>query len=108
MCVKEFQGESSFFRKLRYIVDIDTRKLFFSAHIKPHIDYASIVGYGCSDALKKRLNSLYRRAVNLILPDTTLTTDRKLKEVKIMNLQKQPEYNKGLFMYGVLSNEAPV
>ena len=26
--------------KLRYIVDIDTRKLFFNAHIKPHIDFA--------------------------------------------------------------------
>ena len=29
--------------KLRYIVDIDTRKLFFNAHIKPHVDYASVV-----------------------------------------------------------------
>ena len=29
--------------KLWYIVDIDTRKLFFNAHIKPHIDYASVV-----------------------------------------------------------------
>ena len=29
--------------KLRYNVDIDTRKLFFNAHIKPHIDYASVV-----------------------------------------------------------------
>ena len=28
--------------KLRYTVDIDTRKLFFHAHIKPHIDYASV------------------------------------------------------------------
>ena len=44
--------------KLRYIVDIDTRKLFFNAHIKPHIDYASVVWDGCSDVLKKRLNSL--------------------------------------------------
>ena len=29
--------------KLRYIVDTDTRKLFFNAHLKPHIDYASVV-----------------------------------------------------------------
>ena len=71
--------------KLRYIVDIDTRKLFFNAHIKPHIDYASVVWDGCSDALKKRLNSLHRRAVKLIFPDTTLTTDQKLKEMRIMN-----------------------
>ena len=70
--------------KLRYIVDIDTRKLFFNAHIKPHIDYASVVWDGCSDVLKKRLNSLHRRTVKLILPDTTLTTDQKLKEIIII------------------------
>ena len=77
-----------FLSKLRYIVDIDTRKLFFNAHIKPHIAYASVVWDGCSDVLKKRLNSLHRRAVKLILPDTTLTTDQKLKEIRIMSLQK--------------------
>ena len=92
--------------KLRYIVDIDTRKLCFSAHIKPHIDYASVVWDGCSDVLKKRLNSLDRRAVKSIFPDTTLTTDQKLKEMRIMSLQKQLENNKVLFIYRVLSNEA--
>ena len=74
--------------KLRYIVDIDTRKLFFSAHIKPHIDYASVVWDGYTDVLKKRLNYLHRRTVKLILPDTSLTTDQKLKEMRIMSLQK--------------------
>ena len=33
--------------KLRYIVNIDIRKLFFNAHIKPHIGYASVVWDGC-------------------------------------------------------------
>ena len=93
--------------KLWYIVDIDTRKLFFNAHIKPHIDYASVVWDWCSDVLKKRLNSLHERAVKLILPDTTLTTDQKWKEMRIMSLQKQLEYNKGLFMYRLFSNKAP-
>ena len=88
--------------KLRYIVDIDTRKLFFNAHIKSGIDCASVVWDGCSDVLKKRLNYLHRRAVELILPDTTLTTDQKLKEMRIMSLQKQLEYNKGLFFTGSL------
>ena len=63
--------------KLRYIVDIGTRKLFFNAHIKPHIDYASVMWDGRSDVLKKRLNSLHRRAVKLIFPDKTLITDQK-------------------------------
>ena len=51
---------------------------------------------------------MHRRAVKFIFPDTTLTTDQKLKEMRIMSLQKQLEYNTGLFMYRVLSNEAPV
>ena len=93
--------------KLRYIVDIDTRKLFCNAHIKPHIDYASVVWDGCSDVLKKRLNSLHRRSVKLILPELYLTTDQKLKEMRIMSLQKQLEYNKGLFMYRVHNDESP-
>ena len=59
------------------------------------------------DVLKKRLNSLHRRAVKLVPPDTTLTTHQKLKEMRIMSLQKQLEYNNGLFMYRVLNNEAP-
>ena len=63
--------------KLRYIVDIDTRKLLFNAHIKPHIDYASVVWDGCSDVLKKILKLLRRRAVKLIFPDGTQTTDQK-------------------------------
>ena len=88
-------------------MDIDTRKLFFNTHIKPDIDYASEVWDRCCDVLKKRLYSLSRRSVKLIFPDTTLTIDQKLKEMRIMNLQKQLEYNKGLFMYRVLSNEVP-
>ena len=67
----------------------------------------TVVWDGCSDVLKKRLNSLHRRAVKLIFPDTTLTTNQKLKEMRIMSLQKQPEYNKGLFLYRVLNNEVP-
>ena len=38
------------------------------------------------DVLKKRLHSLHRRAVKLIFPDTTVTTDQKLKEMRIMSL----------------------
>ena len=88
MCAKQFQDESSFCRNhLRYIVDIDTRKLFFNAHIKHHSDYASVVWDGCSDVFKKRLNSLNRRAVKFIFPDITLTTEQKLKEMRIMKLK---------------------
>ena len=34
--------------QLQHIINIDTGKLFYNAHIQPHIDYASVVwdGYG--------------------------------------------------------------
>ena len=48
--------------------------------MKPHNDYASLVWDGCSDVLKKSLNSLHRRAAKLIFPGATLTTDQKLKK----------------------------
>ena len=57
---------------------------------------------GCRDVLKKGLNSLHR---TVEFPDTTLTTDKKLKEVRIMSVHKQLEYNKGLFVCRVLSND---
>ena len=33
----------------QHIINIDTRKLFYNAHIKPHIDYASVVWDGCGE-----------------------------------------------------------
>ena len=82
--------------KNKVYLDIDTWKLFFNAHIKPHTDCASVLWDECSDVLRKRLNSLHRRAVKLILPDTSLTTHQKLKKIRIMSLHKQVQYKKGL------------
>ena len=66
--------------KGRYIVYTDTRKLFFSVHIIPQIQYASDVRDGCVDVLEKKLKSLHRSVVKLIFPDTSLTTDRQSKQ----------------------------
>ena len=85
---KQSPDESRFFQKLRYSVDIDPRKLFFTNYIKLHIDYASVVSDKCSDIIRNILNSLYRGAVKLIFPGTTV-------------------FNKGLLIYRVLNNEAP-
>ena len=44
------------------IVDSDTISCA-NAHIKPPIDYASVVWDGCSDVLKNRSHYMHRRAV---------------------------------------------
>ena len=63
---------------------------------------------GCSDTLRKRLNSLLRRSTKLILPNKNLTTDQKLNKIGILNLHKQLDNNKGVFMYRALTNNVPV
>ena len=35
--------------QLQHIINIYSRKIFYNAHIEPHIDYASVVWYGCGE-----------------------------------------------------------
>ena len=44
----------------------------------------------------------------LIPPDKNLTTDQKLNKIGILSLHKQLDYNKDVFMYKALTNNAPV
>ena len=47
----------------KIIININTRKIFYNAHIKPHIHYVSAVWDDCSEEhFKKIFNSLHRRA----------------------------------------------
>jgi len=93
--------------KLQQFIDTDTRKLFFNAHIKSHIDYASIVWDGCSEACLKRVNSLYRRAAKKILPDPTISTDQKMAKIGMPSLQKHFAFNKAIHMHKIAHNKAP-
>jgi len=93
--------------KIKAIVDKDTLKLFYNAHIKPHFEYASIVWDECSDNNFKILNSLHRRTAKLLLSNPALTTDDKLRELKMLPLKEQLVFTKGLFMYKILIGLAP-
>ena len=94
--------------QLQHIINIDTRKLFYNAHIKPHIDNASVVWGGCGEVhLKKKTEPLHRKAGKLILPDPSLSTEQKMSALKILNLPQQLAYNKGIFMHKVLNSNSP-
>ena len=94
--------------QLQHIIHINTSKLFYNAHIKPHLGYASVVWDGCGEVhLKKQLNSLHRRAVKLILPDLFLSAEQKMSALGILNLPQQLAYNNGVFMHKVLNNNSP-
>ena len=93
--------------KLKLFVNSDSRLLFYNAHIKSHIDYASTVWDGSSDVHLRRLNSLHRRAAKLILPDPSLSTDQKLKKLNILPLHKHLLFNKGVMMFKIRNDTQP-
>ena len=77
------------------------------SHIKPHIDYASVVWDGCGEVHFKKQNSLHRRAGKLIFPDPSLSAEQKTRALGILNLLQQLAYNKGIFMHNVFNNNSP-
>lgn len=93
--------------RLQYLLNVDTRKLFYNAHIKPHIDYASVIWDGSSEALLKKVNSLHRRAAKLILPEPSLSTEEKMAKVGMLSLQNQFLFNKAVLMHKVNYATAP-
>ena len=53
------------------------------------------------------MNSLYRKAGNLIILDLSLSTEQKMSALGSLNLPPQLTYNKGIFMHKVLNNNSP-
>ena len=94
--------------QLKYITDEYTRKIFYEAHIKSHIDYASTLWDGCSENILKKLVSLYRRSAKLIKTDQFLTTDQKLISLNMLPLQEHLIFNKSIFMYKYFSGLLPM
>ena len=70
-------------------------------------NYVSTVWDSCSGEYMKRINSIHRRAVKLILPDHTLNTDEKFKALNILPLEKQLFFNKAVITHKIYHDEAP-
>ena len=80
--------------QLRHSVDTPKRKLSYHAHISPHLTYASTVLDCCSEILFSKLNSLHRRAAELTISNSSLSTDTKLRYLGILPLEKEKEKRK--------------
>ena len=74
-------------------------KLYFDAHINSFINYASTLWDNCSGEYMKRINSVHRRAVKILLPSQSYTTDEKFKLLNILPLDKQLSYNKAVITH---------
>ena len=89
-------------------MDTSKRKLFYHAHISPQLTYASTVWDGCSDMLFNKLNSLHRRAQELMISDSSLTTDTKLRYLALLQLKEKLMFNKEVLVFKAYKNLAPV
>ena len=81
--------------------------LFYHAHISSHLTYASTVWDGCSDILFNKLNSLHRRAAKLMISDSSLSTDTKLRYLGILPLKEKLMFNKAVLVFKAYKNLAP-
>lgn len=61
---------------------------------------------GCSGVHKKRLNSIYKRAVQIIDRRPIPSTD-KFRHLNILGLHQQLTLNKCVFMHKILNNMTP-
>ena len=95
------------FSKLKQYINTKCRKLFFFAHIKPSIDYLSTIWDGASQNLLTTPNSLYRRAVKMILYESNISTNMKFKKLEILPLVQQLRFNKSTLMHKIVNNKAP-
>lgn len=93
--------------KINSFMDVSARKLFYAAHIKPHLDFASTLWDGCSAACFKRINRLHRRAVKLISDDKESSTDDRMLALNFLPLKKSLLLNKGALMWKTLNNKTP-
>ena len=93
--------------RLKHITNEGTRKIFYEAHIRSRIDYASTLWDGCSENLFKKLSSLYRRSAKLISENHSLTTDQKLISLNMLPLKQHLLLNKCIFMFKHFSGSLP-
>ena len=82
-------------------------KLFYHAHISPHLTCASTVWDGSSDILFHKLNSFHRRAAKLKTPDLSITTDAKLQHFGLRLPGQKGMFNKAVLVFKAYRNLTP-
>ena len=84
-----------------------TRALFFYAYIQPDIDYALTCWDLASKNCLKRLQSLYRRSLKIILLQSTSLQNTDYKKLNILPFDLRCRFNKAVFMYKIMNDHTP-
>ena len=94
-------------RKIKNLLNLHARRLFFYSYIQSNIDYASTLWDLASKNAMKLLFNVHRRAVKLIIDKSSSLTDADYKQANILPLRAKLLYNKGIFMHKILCGNAP-
>jgi hypothetical protein len=93
--------------QLSNYVSMNALKLFFHAHCMSHINYASSIWCNASEVHLLKLNSLHKRAAKIISDKPSLSTQDKLKDLQILPLNRQFDFNIAILMFKVKNSLAP-
>jgi len=94
--------------QLKHFVDTPKRKLFYHAHISPHLTYVSTVWDGCSDILFHKLNFLHRTAAKLMISDPSLITSTKLRYLGVLPLKGKLMFKRQCYIQNIKKSCASV
>lgn len=93
--------------KIKKFLDLESRKIFFHAHILSILDYASTLWDNASENNMKLLSRLYKRAIKLILLKSSSLTPRDFEKLDILPFDKRLIFNKYVCMHNIIHGQAP-
>ena len=93
--------------QIKKFLDEKSRKAFYFGHSQWHLDYCSPIWGKCAISTSKRLYSLQKRAVKLILHHKIKHTRTIFEELHIIPFHGRIDFKTCLLMHKVFNNLAP-
>lgn len=93
--------------KIRYLLSIEHRKLFYNAYIQPHFDYCCVIWANSSNCNLSKITKLQRRACKIILADEYTDLITSLTKLNILSFDETVFLQKAKIMYKIRHNLAP-
>lgn len=94
--------------RIKYCLNLDSRKLFFNAYILPHLDYCCTIWGSCSLELQNKILKFQKRAARIILDKPFDTPSKELfVQLNWMPFADRVIYKKSILMYKSLNKAVP-
>ena len=93
--------------KIKHFLDLNSRKLFFYAHIQSQINYASTLWDNTSECNLKIVHRLYKRSIKLIFLKSSSLTAEDYKSINVLPLKSRLKYSKYICMHNIVNKRAP-